>query len=250
MNGAPGTSQPGGAAETPAVGLGAVFKDKANKLFNPLVHLMRNGLPVLNRITGRFMPKGGRKPGTKNKPKMETPAPSNDTARIAETTAASSTAENGVAGSPTPSPAPEPANPQLEEMRKLLADDAAPTGAVTPAGGPKGDQYTLAAAGTVSALSTLAILAMGAHVKPSEQQTVAMVDAYAAAYRHYGYKPEVPPWLGPVVATVVWIGPHFADERSQTTLQSWKSKFTSAWLWVQGKFAGRAAASAAGDAHR
>jgi hypothetical protein len=227
------------------------LRDKLGRTYADLVAAGKRIGTKLNK-NGWFMPiSPGRKPGTKNKPKMENSAPT-DTAKVADTTAASSTAENGAAGSPPPA-TPAPENPQMAEIRKLLADDAPSGGAAGGASVPaalKGDEYTMAAAGTVSMLSTVAILAMGAHVKPSDEQVAAMVDAYAAAYRHYGYKPSAPPWLAPVVTTVVWIGPHFADERSQTTLQKWKSKALNAWLWVQSKFAGRAAADAAGAAHR
>jgi hypothetical protein len=91
-------------------------------------------------------------------------------------------------------------------------------------------------------------MAMGAHVKPSAAQTRAMVEAYAECYRHYGYKPETPPWLGPVIATAVWIGPHFQDQRSQDALQGWKRKIVNGWLWFKGKLDGRAAAGSAREA--
>lgn len=227
--------------------VGASLRDKAGRLFDAAKNIFK-----VHPKTGRWMPKGGRKPKTMT----STPAAPGQAGtaalereafdRLATEAERQATLQEKPA--PTAEPTPQPAAPDFSDIKKLLeTPDPPPT-----TGAPKftGDEYTLAAAGTVAGISTLAILAMGAHVKPDNEQTAAMVDAYAAAFRHYGYKPEVPPWLGPVIATAVWVGPHFSDARSQTSLQSWKRKIANAWLWITGKLDGRAAVKASEAAHR
>ena len=123
--------------------------------------------------------------------------------------------------------------------------DARPAGVTVAAP----DEYTEAAMATVSGLATVAILGFGAHAAPKEEQVSAMVKAYAECYRQYGYAPDVPPWLGPVIATGVWVGPHLADKRSQENLQTWKQRIAG-WVYgIRGWFSGkRSAAAAAGVA--
>ena len=216
--------------------------DKKGRVFDAVRFLHRNGVPVINRLTGLFMPRGGRKPA-KLKNKMETPNDQTQIQQPAELTPPPPAAPPPVESAA--SSAPEEV-PGMAELRKALTEGGTAQESTRTAA--RGDEYTAAGAGTVAAISTLAILSMGAHVKPSQEQTIAMVEAYASAYRHYGYKPEVPPWLGPVITTLVWVGPHFADQRSQDSLQTWKRKIANAWLWLKGKTASRAATSAASDA--
>ena len=75
-------------------------------------------------------------------------------------------------------------------------------------------------------VASAGILLLGPHVQPTDEQTFAMADAYAKMYRHYGYKQSLPPWLPPIVATVLWIAPHIEDERSQAALRKWKARFS------------------------
>lgn len=147
-------------------------------------------------------------------------------------------------------------------MAKVLATPppapvAAPAPAVapeTPPAEPSGgviapellaDKYTQAGVAVVCGISTGAILFMGAHAAPKGDESAAMVKAYADCFRHYGYAPEPPAWLGPVIATGVWLGPQLQDERTQTNLQKWKARLIGWWLALRGKFAARAATNAA-----
>lgn len=114
------------------------------------------------------------------------------------------------------------------------------------------DKYEQAAIGTVSGVSTIGILVMGAHTAPKPDQIAAMVQAYAEMYRHYGYAPEPPPWLAPAIVTATWIGPHLADQRTQTNLQTWKGRLVGWWVrirgWAGGRRDSRAAANVAATA--
>jgi len=129
------------------------------------------------------------------------------------------------------------------------AAGTAPAGAA--AGAPAGpaplvvDEYTEAAAGAVAGVSTLVILALGAHAAPTAEQAGAMVRAYADCFRAYSYAPKTPPWLGPAVATAAWVGPHLADKRSQERLQGWRAKWVNLVLWWRSKRDARAATAAA-----
>lgn len=107
------------------------------------------------------------------------------------------------------------------------------------------DKYTLAAMGTVGGITSIAIIGLGRHVKPDKEQVSAMVDAYADCYRHYGYAPETPPWAAPAIATLAWLGPHWQDERTQSTLMGWKIKFGAFIAKLRGRSSVRAAAEAA-----
>lgn len=140
---------------------------------------------------------------------------------------------------------PEPAAADFSDVDRAAAGAPAPgearAGGVIPGGGQVGDQYTAAAAATVSMVATAAILVMGAHVKPDSAQVTAMVESYADCYRAYGYAPKTPPWLGPVIATGAWIGPHLRTQETQTNLQRFKAKV----LGFLGAFRGRRDARAA-----
>jgi hypothetical protein len=107
------------------------------------------------------------------------------------------------------------------------------------------DKYEIAAAGTVAGITTVAIMVMGSHTAPKGDQVAAMVQAYAEAYRHYGYAPEPPPWLAPAIVTATWIGPHLADQRTQTNLQTWKARLVGWWVGLRGWFSGKRDARAA-----
>lgn len=140
----------------------------------------------------------------------------------------------------------EPPPPDFSDVDAALAGDEFPEdGGAASQGSPAAvDKYTEAAAGTVCIMSTVAVLALGAHVAPKQDEISAMVKAYADCYRHYGYAPESPPWMGPAIATVAWIGPHMQDKRSQSKLQGWKLRLGA----VIAKFRGRRAVNAAAAA--
>ena len=204
---------PGAAAGAPSPAP-APLRDKFGTDFRRGFHRENpDGSPFLG-TRGQYMPRGGRKPKNLVPPRSEPPPP------------------------------PEAA-PRFDDIENAIRG---------PVDGPlaplSSDEYTQAAAGVVAGLSTAAILAMGAHVAPTTEQTLAMVRAYADSFRAYGYKPQMPPWLPPTIATATWIGPHFANPKSQEKLAGWRSKFVNLWLWLKSKTASRAAASAAADATR
>lgn len=135
----------------------------------------------------------------------------------------------------------------FDDVKKLLG--SAPTASapgdsqVEPGAVSKPrDKYDIAALGTVSAVATLGIMTMGAHVAPKPDEIAAMVKSYADCYRHYGYAPEPPPWLAPAIATAAWVAPHLQDRRSQEKLQTWKARIVAFWLKLRGRRDARVAA--------
>lgn len=150
-------------------------------------------------------------------------------------------------------PAPTQA-PDFSDVEKLAAG-AAPAGTSPAANGAPSadvgpvDEYTQAAVATVSAVATVGILALGSHAAPRQDEITAMVRAYADCYRHYGYAPETPPWLGPVIATGMWVGPHLQDQRSQAKLQSWKQRIAGWWMALRGRRDARAGVNVAAQAN-
>lgn len=235
------TAQPQSAAE-------AVI-DRLRRLFDPKkFRTGPDGKPRFDKL-GRFVNLRG---GRKKKTTMDTPSPA--PASPAEAAPVTSRPpEQPGQSQPPPSlaaAAPAPDAPDFSEIKKILEADEKKEEVVPGLVIKNADEYTLAAAGVVSSISTVAILGMGAHAKPSNEQTVALVEAYAACFRHYGYMPKPAPWLAPVLVTFTVFGPHLADERSQTNLQKWKRKAVNAWMWIRGKVDGRAAASAASDAQQ
>lgn len=153
--------------------------------------------------------------------------------------------------------AAEPPPADFSDVEKLVSssevEKTAEAGDNSPQSEPGGlpmpkDDYDRAAVATVSGIATVGIVAMGAHVAPKPDEIAAMVKAYADCYRAYGYAPESPPWLGPVIATAVWMGPHLSDERSQSKLQGWKIRLATIWAKLRGRRDARAAAQVAAEA--
>ena len=142
--------------------------------------------------------------------------------------------------------AADPAAANFDDIEKLARGAAAPAGTASPLN--PSDEYTQAAAGVVAGISTVAILALGAHVAPNADQTGAMVRAYADAFRVYGVAPKAPPWIAPAIATAAWVGPHLADRRSQERLQGWRARWVNFVLWFRGRRDARAATAAASQA--
>lgn len=210
--------------------------DARGKKFDPARHLGNpDGTPRPNKF-GVFMPRPPRgiaktrKAAAPAAPETPAPAPS----PIAPET-----------------PAPAAAKPDFADVAGILKNaPGAEAQAEETAGRIVGrikdaDEFTAAAAGIAGGINTLAVLSMGAHASASEDEMIALVDAYAAAFRAYGYRPQMPPWLPPALVTATIYGPKFADKRSQDNLQIWKRKIVNGWLWLKGKFDGRTAAHAA-----
>ncbi len=108
------TSAAGGVRAEPLI-------DRMGRTYAELVAAGKKILPKLHPVTKLFMPKGGRKPGSKSKPKMETPATSS---------AVSSTAENSVAGSTPPAadapPSPPPSFADVDRAAASAPKDETP----------------------------------------------------------------------------------------------------------------------------
>jgi hypothetical protein len=211
-------------------------RDRLNRAFDPAKFRSNpDGSPFLN-VRDEFMPKGGRKAKEPTAPKPGE-------------TGSAPTVEKPA----TEPPSGERPPPEFEDIEKLMSERSgadglpktSPTGQPVPA---NVDKYTLAAIGTVGGISTAAIMMMGKHVKPSADESAAMVEAYADCYRHYGYAPETPPWLGPVIATAAWVGPHLSDPKSQTRLQKFKAKITGLLMKIRGRRDATAATTAAKEA--
>ena len=141
---------------------------------------------------------------------------------------------------------PPPAN--FDDIEKAARGAASTGGTGDGAAMNPSDEYVQAAAGVVAGISTVAILAMGAHVAPTAEQTAAMVRAYADSFRVYGVAPKAPPWIAPAIATAAWVGPHLADRRSQERLQGWRARWVNFVLWFRGRRDAGAATAAARDA--
>jgi hypothetical protein len=166
------------------------------------------------------------------------------------------------ASDPLPKPPKEPARndpppPVFDDIKDILGHDVSQgpqpggQGSEIPFPGVQvRDKYTVAAIGTVSGVTSAAIMVLGAHVKPTAEQTSAMVDAYETCYRQYGYAPSTPPWFGPVLATAAWIGPHMSDDKTISRVGKIRQMVAAVPAWWKSKKLGWAARRSRKDAEK